>query len=129
MNTFSDTREAGEIMKTVVARMDTKKLTNVKLVYSYQFTDLDWGFTVSVDTGSVQMSEGISPASETTIETTSDVFDKVMTGKMSVTTAHFTNQAKLHGSVANVWKLQSVVPVLSDAYRRVQEARLAAPRS
>jgi alkyl sulfatase BDS1-like metallo-beta-lactamase superfamily hydrolase len=123
MSGFADATIASETMKAVIAQVDSASLESTRIVYSYRFTDIDWSFTLIVQEGAMQMFEGILPESETTIETTSGVFDKVMTGAMNVATAHLTNQARIRGSVGNILALRTIVPVLSEAYRAVREAQ------
>jgi hypothetical protein len=69
------------------------------------------------------MFDGILPESETTIETTSSVFDRVLTGAMSAATAHFTDQARFRGSVGNILTFRALLPVLSQSYCAVMQAR------
>jgi alkyl sulfatase BDS1-like metallo-beta-lactamase superfamily hydrolase len=121
--TFRDADEAREIMQAVVAELDKASLRNVQITYSYRFTDIDWSFTLNVNRGAVQMFEGITPQSETTIELASSIFDQVLTGAMSVATAHFTDQARFRGSTSNIMTLGALLPVLSRSYCAVREAR------
>jgi putative sterol carrier protein len=123
MSGFSDAKEAKDVIAAVFQQIDTSQLQNLNIVYSYRFTDIDWSFTVSVQGGAVTLSDGILPESETTIETTSDVFDKVMTGQMNVIAAHVSNKARIQGSVGNVLKFRTIVPAISDAYRAVMAQR------
>jgi alkyl sulfatase BDS1-like metallo-beta-lactamase superfamily hydrolase len=125
---FRDADGAREIMQEVVADLDKALLRNVQITYSYRFTDIDWSFTLDVNRGAVQMFEGITPESETTIELTSSVFDQVLTGAMSVATAHFTDQARFRGSTSNIMTLGALLPVLSRSYCAVQEARKSASK-
>ena len=125
---FADGKEASDVMKAVIALMDTTSMESVDIVYSYRFTDIDWSCTVVVRGGAGQLFEGILPESESTVETTSTVFDGVMTGAMNVATAHLTNQARIRGSVGNVFTLRTIIPAMSEAYRSVMEARKPDPR-
>jgi alkyl sulfatase BDS1-like metallo-beta-lactamase superfamily hydrolase len=126
MKAFRDADEARQIMQAVISRMDKVSLQSVKIVYAYRFTDLDWSFTLAIRGGTVQMFDGILPESETTIELTSSIFDRVLTGAMSAATAHFTDQARFHGSTANVLTLANLLPIMSQSYCAVRKARKSA---
>jgi cellulose synthase/poly-beta-1,6-N-acetylglucosamine synthase-like glycosyltransferase len=126
MNGFRDADEARQIMQAVVDRMDRASLQNVHIVYSYRFTDIDWSFTLAIRGGTVQMFDGVLTESETTIELTSSVFDRILTGAMSAATAHFTDQARFRGSTSNIMTFGTLLPVLSQAYCAVKKARKSA---
>lgn len=117
MDGFLNASQAKDVMTAVFNRIDLGSLRRLCLVYSYRFTDLDWSFTVIVQEGRARMVDGILPESETTIETTSAIFHRVMTGRMNVIFANLTNQARFRGSVGNVFKLRALFPSLSEAYR------------
>jgi alkyl sulfatase BDS1-like metallo-beta-lactamase superfamily hydrolase len=126
MKGFRDADEARQIMQAVISRMDKVSLQNVQIVYSYRFTDIDWSFTLAIRGGTVQMFDGILPESETTIELTSSVFDRVLTGAMSAATAHFTDQARIRGSTGNILTFGTLLPVLSQSYCAVRGPRTSA---
>jgi hypothetical protein len=126
MNGCRDVNEARQIIQAVVERMDKASLQNVKIVYSYRFTDIDWSFTLAIRGGTVQMFDGVLPESETTIELTSSVFDRILTGAMSAATAHFTDQARFRGSTSNIMTFGILLPILSQAYCAVKKARKSA---
>jgi alkyl sulfatase BDS1-like metallo-beta-lactamase superfamily hydrolase len=125
MKPFRNPDEARQIMQAVVSRMDKVSLHNVRIVYSYRFTDIDWSFTLAIRRGTVQMFDGILPESETTIELTTSVFDRVLTGAMSAATAHFTDQARIRGSTSNILTFNTLLPVLSQSYCGVRNAQKA----
>ena len=119
MSGFSDANEAREVMTTVFQEIDLTSLPNLQIVYSYRFTDIDWSFTVSVQAGTAHFTEGILPESETIVETTSDVFHRVVTGQMNMISANLTDRARIVGSVGNVLELRAIFPAMSEAYRSV----------
>ena len=58
----------------------------------------------------------------------SKVFHQVMTGQVNVLYAHFSNQAKIVGSLGNVLKFRTIVTSLSEAYRSVLAERVPQPK-
>jgi alkyl sulfatase BDS1-like metallo-beta-lactamase superfamily hydrolase len=126
MKGFRDADQARQIIQAVVSRIDKGPLQNVKIVYSYLFTDIDWSCTLAIRGGTVEMFDGILPESESTIELTSSVFDQVLTGTMSAATAHFTDQARIRGSTSNILTFGALLPVLSRSYCAVRKERKSA---
>lgn len=125
MSAFSDAKQGREVMTEVFQQLDTSSLQDFQLVYSYRFTDIDFTCTAILRAGKSQLAEGILPESETIIETTSNIFDLVMTGQMNLVAAHLSGQAKVLGSLGNAFKLRALVPALSESYRAVIAQRMS----
>ena|SRR5713101_4505205 len=120
MSAFADAKHGREVMTKVFQQLDMTSLRNLQVVYSYRFTDIDFTCTAIIRAGTSQLAEGILPESETIIETTSNIFDLVMTGQMNLVSAHLSGQVKVLGSVGNAFKLRTIVPALSESYRTVK---------
>ncbi len=116
MDGFADVAQARKIVNLMFQQPILSGQT-VSVIYSYRFTDLDWSFTVNISPGQVRVIDGILPESETTIETTTSVFDRLMRGKMNPAAAHVSNEARVVGSFASAAKLRTLLPVLSKAYQ------------
>jgi putative sterol carrier protein len=119
MKSFADAKLAWDILNEAFGRIDPAFLANLNMTYAYYFTDLDWHCTVILHDGQLRLAEGLLPEVETTLEMSSAVFHKVMTGKMNVIYAHLSNKVRIAGSMGNVLKLRTVVRPLSEAYRTV----------
>src|SRR5258707_657028 len=110
MSGFSNISDAREVMIALFQQVDLSSLRNLRIVYSYRLTDLDWSFTVALDGGVSRITEGVLSESETIIEATSDVFDRVLSGEMSLILASLSNQARIVGSVGRVFELRAIFP-------------------
>jgi len=120
MSAFADAGHARDVMTKVFQQIDMSSLQNIQVTYSYRFTDVDFTCTAIIRVGTAQLAEGILPESETIIETTSNIFDLVMTGQMNLVSAHLSGQVKVLGSLGNAFKLRAIVPALSESYRAVK---------
>jgi putative sterol carrier protein len=125
MSAFADASQGRDVMTKVFQQIDLTSLRNYQIIYSYRFTDIDFTCTAIIRAGTAQLAEGILPESETIIETTSDIFDLVMTGQMNLVSAHLSGQVKVLGSVGNAFKLRAIVPSLSESYRAVKAQQTA----
>lgn len=114
---FKDGNEAMVVLAKAFERLDPEEAGKLDLVYAYRFTDIDWSCTLVLRPQDLRLLEGEAQEAETTIETTSQVFDRVMRGEMNVVYAHLSNQARTIGSLGNVLKLRSAAAQVSKAYR------------
>lgn len=114
---FRDPVEALLVMTRTFERLQPDEAQKLDLIYAYRFTDIGFSCTVVLKPGDLRFITGEASEAETTIETTSDVFDKVMRGEMNVVFAHLSNQARTIGSLGNVLKLRSAAALFSKAYR------------
>jgi putative sterol carrier protein len=123
MSGFANAEEARQIITALFQQPITSSLRKLQIVYSYRFTDIDWSCTVVLRTGTAQVFEGILPESETTIETSTIIFDRLMTGQINPISVHLSNQARILGSLGNALKLRTLLPALTEAYKVVMAQR------
>jgi putative sterol carrier protein len=97
---------AREFFETLESRADPSKTAG--LTASYLF-DIDGAgqWKVDIDDGKVQVTEGGGDA-DTTIQTSSETFERIVAGEQNPTTAYMTGKLKVKGDMGQAMKLQKL---------------------
>jgi putative sterol carrier protein len=95
-----------EFFDTLESRADTSKMAG--MTNSYLFDVEGAGkWTVSVDDGKVQVTEGGEDA-DAVISTSEATFEKIISGEQNPTSAYMTGKLKVKGDMGAAMKLQKL---------------------
>jgi putative sterol carrier protein len=97
---------AKDFFDSLPSRADASKLAGVNNSYLFNI-DGEGQWLVSVADGSVNVTEGTGDA-DATIETSSETFEKIVSGEQNPTTAYMTGKLKIKGDMGAAMKLQKL---------------------
>jgi putative sterol carrier protein len=97
---------AREFFEGLEARVDPAKTAGMSNTYVF---DIDGAgtWTVAVDDGNVQVSEGAGDA-DATISASEETFQKIAAGEQNATSAYMTGKLKIKGDMGAAMKLQKL---------------------
>jgi putative sterol carrier protein len=97
---------AREFFEGLEARVDPAKTAGMTNTYVF---DIDGAgtWTVAVDDGNVQVSEGAGDA-DATISASEETFQKIAAGEQNATSAYMTGKLKIKGDMGAAMKLQKL---------------------
>jgi putative sterol carrier protein len=98
---------AREYFETLPTRLDESKTAGMTNTYVF---DIDGAgqWTVAVDDGKVDVTEGTSPDADCTISTSEENFLKIANGEQNATSAYMTGKLKVKGDMGAALKLQKL---------------------
>ena len=97
---------AKDFFDSLPTRADASKIAGVNNSYLFEIEG-EGTWLVSVADGSVNVSEGAGDA-DATIETSSETFEKIVSGEQNPTTAYMTGKLKIKGDMGAAMKLQKL---------------------
>ncbi len=97
---------AKDFFDSLPSRADASKIAGVNNSYLFNIEG-EGTWLVSVADGSVNVSEGEGDA-DATIETSSETFEKIVSGEQNPTTAYMTGKLKIKGDMGAAMKLQKL---------------------
>jgi putative sterol carrier protein len=97
---------AREFFESLESRVDPAKTAGMTNTYVF---DIDGAgtWTVAVDDGSVNVSEGAGDA-DATISASEETFQKIAAGEQNATSAYMTGKLKIKGDMGAAMKLQKL---------------------
>ena len=97
---------AQEFFASLPERVDASKIAGMQNTFVFDVQDVgQW--TVSVDDGSVSVTEGVSEA-DCTISASEETLVKISKGEANPTTAYMTGKLKIQGDMGAALKLQKL---------------------
>ena len=97
---------AQEFFASLPERVDASKIAGMQNTFVFDFQDVgQW--TVSVDDGTVSVTEGVSEA-DCTISASEETLVKIAKGDANPTTAYMTGKLKIQGDMGAALKLQKL---------------------
>jgi putative sterol carrier protein len=87
------------------ARADAAKLAGLDHTYRFEI-DGEGAWNVRIHAGTVAVTEGAADGADATIRTSSEVFDRLVSGAQNPATAYMTGKVKVEGDLGAVMKLQ-----------------------
>ena len=98
---------AREYFENLPSRVDESKTAGMTNTYVF---DIDGAgqWTVAVDDGKVDVSEGTSADADCTITTSEENFVKIVDGEQNPTSAYMTGKLKVKGDMGAALKLQKL---------------------
>jgi putative sterol carrier protein len=97
---------AKDFFESLPTRADPSKLAGMTNSYLFDI-DGEGQWHVVVQDGKLDVSEGGGDA-DATISTSSDVFEKIVSGEQNATTAYMTGKLKIKGDMGAAMKLQKL---------------------
>jgi putative sterol carrier protein len=89
----------------LAARADAANLAG--LDHSYRFEiEGEGGWNVRIHSGTIDVTEGAADGADATIRTSSEVFERLVSGAQNPATAYMTGKVKVEGDLGAVMKLQ-----------------------
>jgi putative sterol carrier protein len=97
---------AQEFFASLPERVDASKVAGMQNTFVFDVQDVgQW--TVSVDDGTVSVTEGVAEA-DCTISATEETLVKIAKGEANPTTAYMTGKLKIQGDMGAALKLQKL---------------------
>ena len=97
---------AQEFFASLPERADASKIAGMQNTFVFDVQDVgQW--TVSVDDGTVSVTEGVAEA-DCTISATEETLVKIAKGEANPTTAYMTGKLKIQGDMGAALKLQKL---------------------
>jgi putative sterol carrier protein len=97
---------AQEFFASLPERVDASKIAGMQNTFVFDVQDVgQW--TVSVDDGTVSVTEGVAEA-DCTISATEETLVKIAKGEANPTTAYMTGKLKIQGDMGAALKLQKL---------------------
>ena len=98
---------AREYFETLPSRIDESKTAGMTNTYVFDVEGAgQW--TVAVDDGKVDVTEGTSADADCTISTSEENFEKIVNGEQNPTSAYMTGKLKVKGDMGAALKLQKL---------------------
>ena len=96
-----------EFFASLESRVDPTRTAGMNNTYAF---DIDGAgqWTVAVDDGKVDVSEGTSADADCTISTSEENFEKIVNGEQNPTSAYMTGKLKVKGDMGAALKLQKL---------------------
>ena len=96
-----------EFFDSLEKRVDPSRTAGMHNTYAF---DIDGAgeWTVSVDDGRVNVSDGASPDADCTITSSAESFERIVAGELNPTSAYMTGKLKVKGDMAAAMKLQKL---------------------
>ena len=95
-----------EFFEGLEGRVDPAKTAGMTNTYLFDIDGQQW--TVAVDDGKVNVSEGDAGAADCTISTSEETFQKIAAGEQNATSAYMTGKLKVKGDMGAAMKLQKL---------------------
>ena len=95
-----------EFFASLESRVDESKTAGMNNSYLFDIEG-EGQWLVNVADGGVNVSEGAGDA-DATIETSSETFEKIVSGEQNPTTAYMTGKLKIKGDMGAAMKLQKL---------------------
>ena len=114
MAVFADAQELVAVMDKMIATLQkdeqfTTRIANANMSIGWKITDLAAEYTTAIVKGQVSGAAGGADAATIAISCTSEVFDKLLTGKISGESAYMSGAIRLRG---NEWTAESAASYL-----------------
>jgi len=127
MAVFANAEELVAVMDGMIATLQkderfTTRIANANMSIGWKITDLAAEYTTTIAKGQVSGAVGGADAATIAISCTADVFDKLLTGKVSGESAYMSGAIRLRG---NEWTAESAASYLYyfvPAYKAAQGA-------
>jgi putative sterol carrier protein len=97
---------AKEFFDSLEAKADASKIAGMANSYLFDIEG-EGKWLVTVADGKLAVTEGDGTA-DATIQTTSETFDKIVSGEQNPTTAYMTGKLKIKGDMGAAMKLQKI---------------------
>ncbi len=97
---------AKEFFDSLEAKADASKIAGMANSYLFDIEG-EGKWLVKVADGKLAVTEGDGTA-DATIQTTSETFDKIVSGEQNPTTAYMTGKLKIKGDMGAAMKLQKI---------------------
>jgi putative sterol carrier protein len=95
-----------EFFEGLAGRVDPDRTAGMSNTYLFDIEGQQW--TVAVEDGSVNVTEGDSGDSDCTISTSEETFQKLIAREQNPTTAYMTGKLKIKGDLGAAMKLQKL---------------------
>ena len=99
-------QSAKEFFEGLSSQVDPAKTAGMTNTYLFDVDGQQW--TVAVDDGKVNVSEGNAGSSDVEITTSEDTFQKIASGEQNATSAYMTGKIKVKGDMGAAMKLQKL---------------------
>src|SRR5919202_6984643 len=98
---------AREYFETLESQVDPSKTAGMTNTYLFDIEGAgQW--TVAVDDGKVNVTEGASDGADCTITTSEENFERIVAGDLNPTSAYMTGKLKVKGNMGAAMKLQKL---------------------
>ena len=97
---------AKDFFDSLESRADASKIAGMTNSYLFDIEG-EGQWLVTVADGAIKVAEGTGDA-DATIETSAEVFDKIVSGEQNPTTAYMTGKLKIKGDMGAAMKLQKL---------------------
>ena len=96
-----------EFFDSLENRVDPSRTAGMHNTYAF---DIDGAgeWTVAVDDGRVNVSDGASPDADCTITSSAESFERIVAGELNPTSAYMTGKLKVKGDMGQAMKLQKL---------------------
>ena len=96
-----------EFFDSLESRVDSSRTAGMNSTYVF---DIDGAgeWTVAVDDGRVNVSDGASPDADCTITSSAENFERIVVGELNPTSAYMTGKLKVKGDMGAAMKLQKL---------------------
>ena len=96
-----------EFFANLASRVDPTRTAGMNNTYAF---DIDGAgqWTVAVDDGRVNVSDGASPDADCTITSSAESFERIVAGELNPTSAYMTGKLKVKGDMSAAMKLQKL---------------------
>jgi putative sterol carrier protein len=101
------TQSVSEFFETLPARADESKIAGMNNTYRFD-VDGAGSWVVDVRDGKVTVTQDGDTDPDTTIATSEDTFQKLVSGEQNPTTAYMTGKVKIKGDMGAAMKLQKL---------------------
>jgi putative sterol carrier protein len=95
-----------EFFEGLESRVDPSRTAGMTNTYLFDIDGQRW--TVAVDDGNVNVTEGDAGGSDVTISTSEETFQKIASGEQNPTSAYMTGKLKVDGDIGAAMKLQKL---------------------
>lgn len=114
MTVFANADELVTVLDATVAKLQqderfATRIANANLSIGWKITDLGAEYTMTLAKGQLTGAAGGADAATIAVSCTSDVFDKLLTGKLSAESAYMSGALRLRG---NEWTAESAASYL-----------------
>ncbi len=95
-----------EFFEGLESRIDPSRTAGMTNTYLFEVDGQQW--TVAVDDGSVDVTEGDAGGADCTISISEETFRKIASGEQNPTSAYMTGKIKVRGDMGAAMKLQKL---------------------
>ena len=97
---------AREFFEGLESRIDPSRTAGMTNTYLFDVDGQQW--TVAVDDGAVDVTEGDAGGADCTISTSEETFQKIASGEQNPASAYMTGKIKVKGDMGAAMKLQKL---------------------